>query len=175
MPQRNFLEDERLLEIQKLFVNQAAALRAWLLGLVPEPTMADDLVQETFVTAMKKHQDFQIGTNFRAWIFTIARYKLLEACRRRNSRMMFLEPEAMEALIGDGDELPEYPDRRVGVLENCVRKLPKRAREVIELRYFRNLRPPAIAKLMSLTLNSVNVSLARTRVALRECVEANSH
>lgn len=164
--------EERMLEMQKLFVTQAPALRAWLLGLVPEPALADDLVQETFVTAMKKFADFKLGTNFRAWVFAIARYKLLEACRHHAAKAVTLEPEAIEALVGQQADLPDYPDQRLNALEHCISKLPQRAREVIELRYFRNLRPPAIAAQMTLTLNSVNVSLSRSRIALRECMES---
>ena len=164
--------DNRTLEMQKLFVAQAPALRSWLLGLVPEPALADDVVQETFVTALKKFDTFQPGTNFRAWVFAIARYKLLEVCRHHAARAITLDPAAMEALVGHGDVPPEVPDGRIRSLENCVDKLPQRAREVIELRYFKDLRPPAIAVHMGLTLNSVNVSLSRSRVALRECMQA---
>jgi RNA polymerase sigma-70 factor, ECF subfamily len=166
--------EDRTLVMQKLFVAQASALRAWLLGLVPQPALADDIIQETFVTAMKKFDDFQPGTNFRAWIFAIARYKLLEACRHHAMQAVTLEPAAMEALIGQQTELPDHPDLRIRSLENCLKKLPQRAREVIELRYFNNLRPPAIATRMTLTLNSVNVSLSRARLALRDCVETSA-
>lgn len=163
--------DDRTLEMQKQFVAQAPALRSWLLGLVPEPALADDVVQETFITALKKYDTFQSGTNYRAWVFAIARYKLLEACRHHAARAITLEPAAMEALVGHEDVPPEAPDGRIRSLKNCVNKLPPRAREVIELRYFKELRPPAIATQMGLTLNSVNVSLSRSRVSLRECME----
>jgi RNA polymerase sigma-70 factor (ECF subfamily) len=171
MSEENPTSDEQLLKVQQLFLAQAPALRAWFLGVVPDPDLADDLVQDTFLVVMKKSSDFQAGTNFRAWIFTIARYKLLEACRHHWARAITLEPEAMEMLIGDQSELPANPDQRLQSLQSCLKKLPERAREIVEMRYFRNLRPPDIASRLSWTSNSVSVSLSRSRLALRKCIQ----
>lgn len=171
MPENISTRDEQALPLQQLFVAHAPALRAWLLGVVPDPALADDLVQDTFLTVMKKFTDYRPGTNFRAWMFTIARYKLLEACRHHAARAITLEPEAIEMLIRDQTELPDHPDQRLRSLQNCLKKLPQRAREIIELRYFSGLRPPDIASRMSWTLNSVSVSLSRSRLALRRCIQ----
>lgn len=163
--------DQQAIALQRLFVAQAPALRAWLLGVVPDQALADDLVQETFLTVIKKFEEFQPGSNFRAWMFAIARYKLLEACRHHAARAVTLEPEAMELLIGNQPELPVHPDDRLNCLEICLEKLPHRARELIDLRYFGGLRPPDIAARLAWTLNSVNVALSRARVMLRDCIE----
>lgn len=165
------MSDDGSLSVQQLFVAHAPGLRAWLLGVVPEPALADDLVQDTFLVVLKKSGEYRPGTNFRAWIFTIARYKLLEACRHHWARGITLEPEAMELLIGDQFELPENPDQRLHCLQACLKKLPERAREIIEMRYFSDLGPPDIARRLSWTANSVSVSLSRSRVALRRCIQ----
>lgn len=165
--------DQQSIAIQRLFVAQAPALRAWLLGVVPDPALADDLVQETFLTVIRKFEEFQPDSNFRAWMFTIARFKLLEACRHHAARAVTLEPAAMELLIGDQSEVPAHPEDRLNCLSACLEKLPLRSREVIELRYFSGLRPPYIAARMSWTLNSVNVALSRARAMLRDCIEGS--
>jgi RNA polymerase sigma-70 factor, ECF subfamily len=159
--------------VQRLFVAHVPALHAWLLSVVPDATLADDLVQETFLTVMQKSADYREGTNFRAWIFAIARFKILEASRQRARYASTLEPDAMDLLLAEHPEPFESHDRRLSTLEKCVGKLKGRAREIIDLRYLEELGPPEIAQRLSWSLNSVNVALTRARQVLRDCVKTN--
>jgi len=54
-------------------VTHLGVLRAFALSLCRNPSMADDLVQETVVKAWKAIHRFEPGTNMRAWLFTILR------------------------------------------------------------------------------------------------------
>ncbi len=159
------------LQLQRLFLHEMPALKGWFLAMVPDHALAEDLVQETFLTVITKGHSFEMGTNFRAWLFAIARFKLLAASRRPHAREVCLGPETMDALLADSPrELPG--DERLELLERCIRRLAPRAREVIELRYLEAQAPPAIASALRWTVNAVNVALSRARRALRECIEA---
>lgn len=54
-------------------VTHLGALRAFALSLCRNGTLADDLVQETVMKAWKSIDKFEVGTNMRAWLFTILR------------------------------------------------------------------------------------------------------
>lgn len=54
-------------------VTHLGVLRAFALSLCRNPTLADDLVQETVMKAWKSIEKFEVGTNMRAWLFTILR------------------------------------------------------------------------------------------------------
>jgi RNA polymerase sigma-70 factor (ECF subfamily) len=54
-------------------VTHLGALRAFALSLCRNPALADDLVQETVMKAWKAIAGFTVGTNMRAWLFTILR------------------------------------------------------------------------------------------------------
>lgn len=54
-------------------VTHLGALRAFALSLCRNPALADDLVQETVMKAWKAIGSFTVGTNMRAWLFTILR------------------------------------------------------------------------------------------------------
>ena len=54
-------------------VTHLGVLRAFALSLCRNPTLADDLVQETVMKAWKSIGKFEKGTNMRAWLFTILR------------------------------------------------------------------------------------------------------
>src|SRR6202451_151756 len=55
--------------------------------LVHNSTDAEDLVQETYLKALRSFASFQRGTNFRAWIFQILRNTFLSSCSRLERRM----------------------------------------------------------------------------------------
>jgi RNA polymerase sigma-70 factor (ECF subfamily) len=157
--------------VHGLFVQNMMAVRGYVLALMPDFSRADDIVQETFVTATAKAAEFQEGSNFKAWIFAIARFKVLEALRDRGCARMALAPEVIEALSAE-ESSGLGMEEHLEALGACLKRLAPQAHRVIELRYQQAHRPPEIARLMGWNLNSVNVALARARTALRSCVEA---
>ncbi len=54
-------------------VTHLGVLRAFAISLCRNPSLADDLVQETVMKAWKSIEKFERGTNMRAWLFTILR------------------------------------------------------------------------------------------------------
>ena len=90
------------------FANAVAAeiprLRRFARVLVRHGDAADDLVQETLLRAIGARDQFQEGTNLRAWLFTILRHARAAGLRRA-ARSPFLSPETMpEAAISGGQE-----------------------------------------------------------------------
>src|SRR5690606_22145311 len=59
------------------------SLRAFAVSLAQNADRADDLVQETLVKAWDKHESFQMGTNLKAWLFTILRNEFYSQMRKR--------------------------------------------------------------------------------------------
>ena len=73
-------DPSRLAHVQENFVRHILPLRGFIFGLVPRRHLVDDIVQETFVTACQKADTYEPGSNFKAWIFAIARFKALAGC-----------------------------------------------------------------------------------------------
>lgn len=61
------------------------SLRAFAMSLTRDRSVADDLVQETVARAWEKIEQFQPGTNLRAWMFTILR-NCFYTMRRKQQR-----------------------------------------------------------------------------------------
>ena len=55
----------------------------FVLGLVQDTHLAQDVAQETFIKVFLKSHLYKVGTNFRAWLFEIARNQALSALRSR--------------------------------------------------------------------------------------------
>src|SRR5690606_6844053 len=59
------------------------SLRAFAISLAQNNDRADDLVQETLVKAWDKQSSFEMGTNLKAWLFTILRNEFYSQMRKR--------------------------------------------------------------------------------------------
>ncbi len=65
-------------------VDHLPALRAFALSLTRNGSVADDMVQDTVVKAWTNIEKFQVGTNMRAWLFTILRNTYYSSRRKLN-------------------------------------------------------------------------------------------
>ena len=163
--------DDHVAQVQGLFLKHQPAVRGYILSMIPDFSLADDLVQETFLVVTRKADSFVLGTSFLAWVRTIARFKVLETLRADNRRPSCLSEEILEILAGEEENAPVEADTYMKHLDHCLGKLAPQARRAIELRYRGDHRPPEIARLLGCTVPSVNVTLSRARAFLRNCVD----
>jgi len=162
--------DPRIAHVQMLFIQHTSQLRGFIISLMPDFGRVDDVLQETFLTVTKKAADFRPGSNFLGWVFTIARYKVLESGRKAAHGAQPLAPEVIESLCACAPEV-EAEDERIKLLAECMTQLAPQARRAMELRYQQAHKPAEIAKILGWTPNSIYVALSRARDVLKECVE----
>jgi RNA polymerase sigma-70 factor (ECF subfamily) len=160
---------EQIALVQQLFVQNLVPLRGVIRAFIRDPHRVDDLVQETFLTVTAKAGSFREGTSFRAWAFTIARFKVLESLRK-NTLSDALSEDVIQALFATEPASPPN-EERMEHLAGCMKKLAPQARRTVELRYRQEHTPPQIASIMGWSVSAVNVTLSRARALLRTCVE----
>ncbi len=167
------------LRVQSLFVQHQAQLRSFVQSLVPDFSAADDLLQECFLTVSQKAEDFSLDSNFPAWVRSIARFKVLALHRDRARSPLMLSEEVLESLILSApaaeSESSGAENQALETLRHCLSKLAPAAREIIQMRYFSQWGPTEISQIRECSQNAVNVTLARTREALRRCMEDHVH
>ena len=161
--------DDPTLRVQQLFVRHQGQLKAFVLALWPDFARADDVLQEVFLAVSAKAAEFEPETNFLAWARSITRFKLLEA-RRNAPRTGAMSDDVLASLAASGPE-DWGSDRKLAALAKCLASLAPKAQEIVRLRYHREHSPPEIAQLLSRSVNSIGVALAKARTALRECIE----
>ena len=152
------------------FANAVAAeiprLRRFARVLVKHGDAADDLVQETLVRAIGARDQFQEGTNLRAWLFTILRHARAAGLRRA-ARSPFLSPETMpEAAISGGQE--ERQEMRDVII--AFRRLPPIHREALWVVVVEGLDYSEAAKVLGVPAGTLRSRLSRAREALRRGV-----
>jgi RNA polymerase sigma-70 factor (ECF subfamily) len=148
---------------------------------------AEDVVQETFLTAWRSLGDFREEAAFATWLHRIAVTRALHHVERaservrRASRSIDDEATGATALIalegGRTRAASESPLRQLEArelmnrLQECLDKLPPPWRAVLALRDVDALAYEEIARALDVALGTVRSRLARARMALKECVE----
>ena len=161
---------EQLAHVQGLFVQHLPALRGFVVSLVSDYSLVDDVVQETFLVVSTKAGDFKRGSNFRAWAWTIARYKVLQALQKKPAEQR-LSDAVLESLCATDAAEEWLAEEQLRQLATCLGELAPRARQAVELRYQQAHKPPEIARRMGWSVEAVHVALSRARVVLRNCVQ----
>jgi RNA polymerase sigma-70 factor (ECF subfamily) len=135
---------------------------------------AEDLVQETYFKALRGFSSFQLGTNFRAWMYRILRNTFLTSCAglKATATLPLGDPEEEE-----GPELavefvtPEtiLIDRsNSDLIAREINELPMHFREVLLLCEVEEMSYQEIAETLSVPIGTVMSRLSRARKRLRD-------
>jgi RNA polymerase sigma-70 factor (ECF subfamily) len=161
--------NDRVLHVQQLFVRHQQTVLGYVLSIEPNFADAQDIVQEVFLTVSRKAHTWSAGTDFLAWVCTVARYETLRFQRTR-ARRARLDEDVIELLhAAEVVDESEWQDR-VDALRRCLGCLAPRAKELLWRRYHGAQMPVEIAAAIGWTVNAVRVGLTRARNALRECM-----
>jgi RNA polymerase sigma-70 factor (ECF subfamily) len=140
--------------------------------LVHNSNDAEDLVQETYLKALRSFASFQSGTNFRAWIFRILKNTFLSSCStlaRRMTDAMISDEDGLEPAVDT--ETPEtiLMNRSSSQLVQCaIDDLPVHYRETLLLCEVEEMSYQEIAEILSIPIGTVMSRLSRARKAVRE-------
>jgi RNA polymerase sigma-70 factor (ECF subfamily) len=158
-------------ESYRWVLEHAAAVRGYLLGLVRQPDVADDLAQETFRRAWQARQRYRDIGHTRAWLLTIADRLACDRARQAG-REQTLDDDAWRALEPTGREGgPEEELLRqesAAALADALDQLSDLQRRVLLLRYYGNLDFAEIARIIGCPLNTALSHCRRGLLSLRK-------
>jgi len=148
-------------------------LRAYLLHYCPWPDTIDDVAQETYLYAYEHLKDYSPGTNFLAWLRTLAKHRV-QILTRKLANQARRDRRYGDALLAEQLAQAAEPDPgsdRIEALRGCLGKLGDRPREIITRRYSLGQTTHQIAEALQMARNHVLVLLFRIRERLRLCVQ----
>lgn len=150
-----------------------ARLRAFVARYVARPDEVFDIVQDGFIDAMEHLDRFDPSKEFGPWLRAICRNRMLNHFRSSKVRLnaaAALVEAAIEESWGTMEEDLQDGAERVAALRQCVDKLEKSARELIEMRYRREVPLAELAKKLGRSAAALSMSLFRLRAALEKCM-----
>lgn len=139
----------------------------WLTG---EDAAAEDLVQETYMKALKGFSGFRQGTNFRAWIYRILRNSFLTSRTGLKVSLSFDAEEdgVPEPATAETPETALLARLEQETIRRALEELPVKFREVILLCDLEEMSYQEIALTMGIPVGTVMSRLSRARKAMRE-------
>jgi RNA polymerase sigma-70 factor (ECF subfamily) len=160
-----------------------------------EPAKAEDLVQETFLAALKGGKDFQGRSSEKSWLVGILKNKICDFYRKASRETSFTDLEFYSDEEGDrfntdgafkdawihelGPQEWSNPGANLDneafwqTYRDCSNKLPKNVSTVFNLREVDGVESKDICAMLNITESNLWVMLHRARMALRRCLELN--
>jgi RNA polymerase sigma-70 factor (ECF subfamily) len=156
----------------QLVVNHQPALRAFVLSLLPGSQDVDDVIQDTNAEIWTKRGDFRIGTNFKSWMFSVAKFKVMAVWRDHQRCKVWAVPEEILAVLVERIEVGAFAETepRHEVLRFCLDRLRVEDRLLILNRYIDEQNLDQLALQSGRNKDSLKVSLHRIRTALKACM-----
>jgi RNA polymerase sigma-70 factor, ECF subfamily len=141
-------------------------LRAFARVLCRQHDLVDDLVQDAVVRALAASNQFQQGTNFKAWMFTILRNQNITTFRRKRILPASLDEVSQEV----SQAAPQEDALMIEDLDHAVQQLSPVRREALILVVAHGLSYEEAAGVCRCAVGTIKSRVARARAELHEMV-----
>lgn len=160
----------RTIDLAALMEAHQTGVWRYLRALGADPSLADDLTQETFLAALRNPPELRSDAETAGWLRTVARNFFLKACRKRGRTVAVEDVEVLDrdwgSLVRD-----DAGDLLIEALKRCLEALDDKPRKMLDLRYRDENARVDIAGLLGMTDDGVKTLMRRTKARLRKCVE----
>lgn len=153
---------------------------------------SEDLVQESFLSALQASSAFKGQSSERTWLFAILKNKIAEYYRKASTRYeknasYFQTDEEDDFFAADGHWKPDMAPQTWSIatsaaLENkelamaldiCVEKLPATQKDVVKMKLVEENETEIVCKELQLSASNFWVLIHRAKILLRACLEKN--
>ncbi len=173
------------------WINQYAdALYGYTLPRVNDAALAEDIVQETFLSAWKARDTFKGEASEKSWLYKICKNKIIDHYRKKARDIVqplsqndhtdgyFNEVGHWTKEDQPGDWGPGYPKSIENkefyhILNGCKNKLQELQRAVFSMKYQEDMDSAEICKALDITPSNYWVLIHRAKLQLRNCLEKN--
>ena len=188
MPDPETTPSDRQLDPTQWLEDHGGALYAFAMSRLRNAAVAEDMVQETFLAAMKAKERFSGRSSERTWLTGILKHKIIDYYRKHSREKSYEDAEAIEAFErehfrdnGHWRTAPSSmgirPSKLVersefwDVLHGCVGGLKPVQKEVFTLRELDGREGEDICEVLGISSSNLWVILYRARMQLRTCLQ----
>jgi RNA polymerase sigma-70 factor (ECF subfamily) len=160
------------LAMQVLFARHQVRVYRFVLRLVRDQSVAEELVGEVFLDVWRQAGRFEARSTASTWLLAIARYKALSALRRRTDQELDDDKAATIEDTGDSPEVAVLKKNKGEVLRQCLTALTPEHREIIDLVYYHEKSVEEVAQIVGIGENTVKTRMFYARKRLSELLKA---
>ena len=163
-------KSERVDEFVALYSHNSRRVYGFVRSLVPHRPDAEDIFQEVGRTLWEKFDQYESGTNFLMWAFSIARFAIYHYRRKQARLPNTLSDAVFELIAAELLSSSTDADPRLQALSDCLGKLSPRDRGLIDARYQPDATTKSVAVTSGRSIDAIYRSLRRIHKFLLACV-----
>jgi RNA polymerase sigma-70 factor (ECF subfamily) len=160
------------LAMQVLYARHHVRMFRFVVRLVRDASMAEDLISEVFLDVWRQAGRFEGRSSASTWMLAIARFKALSALRRRPDEEF---DEDSAAAIEDESDNPETTlekKDKSALIRGCLAGLSAQHREIVDLVYYHDKSVEEVAEIVGIPENTVKTRMFYARKRLAELLKA---
>jgi RNA polymerase sigma-70 factor (ECF subfamily) len=160
------------LAMRTLFQRHQVRIYRFILRMIHDRALAEDVVSETFFAAWRSADRFEGRSTVSTWLLSIARHKALTAVTQRP--LEELDDDTADAIVDDAPD-PETTMRAADtrmVLRRCLGALSAEHSEIIDLVYYQEKSVIEISEILDIPVNTVKTRMFYARKRLGVMLEA---
>jgi RNA polymerase sigma-70 factor (ECF subfamily) len=158
--------------MQVLFARHHLRVYRFVLRLVRDESVAEDLISEVFLDVWRQAGRFEGRSAASTWLLAIARFKALSALRRKPDEA--LDDETAEAIedTSDDPEAALAKKDKSAVIRKCLAGLSVEHREIVDLVYYHEKSVEEVAIIVGIPEATVKTRMFYARKKLGELLKA---
>ncbi|HVM87605.1 MAG TPA: RNA polymerase sigma factor [Puia sp.] len=161
------------IEFNQLLVNNADFLKPFAITLTRDTEAAKDLFQETLYRALANRDKYNVGTNIKAWLYTIMRNIFINNYRRKAKRNTIFDATPNDFLLNSNQVAianTAESNLRIKDIQHAIHNLPEIFRNPFLL-YFDGFKYHEIAEMLNEPLGTIKSRIHFARKLLKSQIE----
>jgi len=183
------MDNKHTLNANEWVANYSDALFKYTMMRVNDTGIAEDIVQETFLSAWRNKDNYKGEASEKNWLYTICKNKIIDHYRKKSTSIIqYAEADVTASMFDDVEHwTAEDAPKEWGInyhqtienkefysiLEQCKSKLQQMQQSVFVMKYLEDLDTEEICKVLGITTSNYWVLIHRAKLGLRNCLEKN--
>jgi RNA polymerase sigma-70 factor (ECF subfamily) len=166
------IADGERLAMQVLFARHHVRVYRFVLRLVRNEAVAEDLVSDVFLDVWRQAGQFEGRSAASTWILSIARFKALSALRRKGEQE--LDEATAETIVDEADDPQATMEKKdkSEILRKTIASLSAEHREIVDLVYYHEKSVEEVAQIVGIPEATVKTRMFYARKRLGELLKA---
>ena len=155
----------------RLWTKAQPVVSHYVHSMVRDSAAAKDVVQTTAIALLRKFALYDPTRDFLPWAIGVAKFEVLSYRRDHARAVVHFHSDLMDQLTEQWVEVAEEMSDQAAALQDCIKKLPEKSRQLVRLKYLEGLNSRELACRLNRKAGSIRVTLQRIREQLGVCVE----
>ena len=164
------LDEENQIRFTQLWTEAQPSVAAYVRAIIRDSHASKDIVQNTAVILLRKFEQWDSGREFLPWALGFAKFEVLAHRRDVARNRLVFDDALLDAITESWPKAMAGLNREQSALHDCLESLAPKAREIVRLRYFDELKMKQVAEQLGSTAGAARIALMRIRRQLLDCV-----